>query len=459
MSDLVISVHDVRKKYRLFNSSLERLKEALHPFRKHYHREFWALNGVSVDIPKGQTIGILGRNGSGKSTLLQIIAGILQPTSGSLVVLGRVSALLELGAGFNPEFTGRENAMLNGAISGMSRDDMVARMPQIEAFADIGGFFDQPVKTYSSGMFVRVAFAAAIHVDPDILIVDEALSVGDAKFQNKCFGKFSEFQKAGKTILFVTHNTNLIPSLCSRAVVFDAGQVMFDGDVVRAVDLYYDLLFSQEKKDAVDSNSILEDSPSCNSKSDRSAVVIMSGSQTADLCYLRRCYNRHETRFTTHEAEIIDFMIESEAELDPPQVRFGSSVSLFVKVIFRRDVAMPLVGFSIKTVDGVEVCGTNTFMMGKQIRQACAGKVSIYKFSFRQCLNPGDYFVDIGIAEDNGTRAGHIMDVRRSIGHLIVIKLDQPTSNGMIDLQPAFEVLDGEADLVLNERRTVELQG
>jgi ABC-type polysaccharide/polyol phosphate transport system ATPase subunit len=452
----VVQVQNVSKKFRLFASPKERLLEALHPFRKQYHHEFWALRDISLEVQRGEVVGILGRNGSGKSTLLQIICAVMQATNGEVQVNGRIAALLELGAGFNPEFTGRDNVILNGAILGLSRSEMLRRLPEIEAFADIGEFFDQPVKTYSSGMFVRVAFAAAIHIDPDILIVDEALSVGDAKFQNKCFGKFSDFQKAGKTILFVTHNTNLIPSLCSRAVVFDAGRVMFDGDVVRAVDLYYDLLFSQERKDVV-ASSIPEDSPSCDTKSDGSAVVIMSGSQTADLCYLRRSYNRHETRFTTHEAEIIDFMIESEAELDLLQIRFGSSVSLFVKVIFKRDVARPLAGFSIKTVDGVEVCGTNTFMMGKRIRRACAGNVYIYKFSFRQCLNPGDYFIDIGIAEDNGTRAGNIIDVRRSIGHFIVLKLDQPTSNGMVDLQPAFEVLDGEADLVLNERRTVEL--
>lgn len=450
----VVLVQNVSKKFRLFASPKERLLEALHPFRKQYHREFWALRDISFEVQRGEVVGILGRNGSGKSTLLQIICAVMQATNGEVQVNGRIAALLELGAGFNPEFTGRDNVILNGAILGLSRGEMLQRLPEIEAFADIGEFFDQPVKTYSSGMFVRVAFAAAIHVDPDILIVDEALSVGDAKFQNKCFGKFSEFQKSGKTILFVTHNTNLIPSLCSRAVVFDAGQVMFDGDVVRAVDLYYDLLFSQERKDAVvSSNSILGGSPSCDSKSDSSAVEIMSGSQTADLCYLRRCYNRHETRFTTHEAQIIDFMIESETERDSPQFRFGSSVSLFIKVIFKRDVVRPLAGFSIKTVDGVEVCGTNTFMMGKRIRWACAGNVFIYKFSFRQCLNPGDYFVDIGIAEDNGTRAGNIIDVRRSIGHFIVLKRDQPTANGMIDLEPAFEVLDGGADLVLNERR------
>src|SRR5437016_1893645 len=197
--EVAISVRDVTKKYRLFRSPQEILKEALHPFRKRYHREFWALNGVSFDVAPGQTVGILGRNGSGKSTLLQIIAGIIQATSGEVIVNGRISALLELGAGFNPEFTGRENAHFQAQLMDLSREEIDRRLPEIEAFADIGEFFDQPVKTYSSGMFVRVAFASAINVDPDILIVDEALAVGDAKFQNKCFLKFKEFQGAGKT--------------------------------------------------------------------------------------------------------------------------------------------------------------------------------------------------------------------------------------------------------------------
>jgi ABC-type polysaccharide/polyol phosphate transport system ATPase subunit len=456
MSDLAISVRDVRKKYRLFDSPMERLKEALHPFSKHYHREFWALNGVSVDIPKGQTIGILGRNGSGKSTLLQIIAGILQPTSGGVIVQGRVSALLELGAGFNPEFTGRENVMLNGAITKVPRDEMVARMPQIEAFADIGEFFDQPVKTYSSGMFVRVAFAAAINVDPDILFVDEALSVGDVRFQNKCFGKFSEFQRAGKTILFVTHNTNLIPSLCSRVLVFDAGRIMFDGDAIMAVDLYYDLLFSREKEvDAVNGNSSVGISTR-HPESRNAALAAIDCSQKSDSCHTRQSYNRHETRFTTHEAEIIDVFIESQGMIDSVQVEFGAIISLFIKVLFNRDVLRPLAGFSIKAVDGIEVCGTNTFMMGKIIEPIRAGHVRIFKFSFVQRLNPGDYFIDIGIAEWDGTNAGNIIDVRRSVGHFIIFKLDQPTSNGMIDLQPAFEVFEGKALVALSERRTAQ---
>jgi len=455
-SNTAIVVRNVSKKFRLFGSPKERLMEALHPLRKQYHREFWALRDVSFEVQRGEVIGILGRNGSGKSTLLQIIAGILRPTSGSVTVNGRVSALLELGAGFNPEFTGRDNVIVYGTITGVSRDEMLARMPQIEAFADIGEFFDQPVKTYSSGMFVRLAFAAAINVDPEILIVDEALAVGDVKFQNKCFGKFAEFQRSGKTILFVTHSLNLVPSLCSRALLFDTGQRMFDGDPVKAVDQYYDLLFSRENKKAANAASRSVTSYFRQSESDKAASVTMNWLQTSDLCCTRRGYNRHETRFTTHGAEIIDFLIKSDTEIDASVIEFGSSVSLFIKVIFHRNVTRPLAGFSIKTLEGVEVCGTNTFMMQHRIQPVCEGRVCIFKFSFAQRLNPGDYFIDIGIAEDDGTNAGNVIDVRRSIGHFTVLTTDQPISNGMIDLQPAFEVLNEETQLVFNEPPSVE---
>ncbi len=196
--EIAVSLSDLTKKYRLFSTPMERLKESFHPLRKRYHKEFWALKGISFDIKKGQVVGILGRNGSGKSTLLQIIASVLQPTSGTVTVNGRVSALLELGAGFNPEFTGRQNVLLNGAIMGVSHNEMLERMPAVMAFADIGEFFDQPMKIYSSGMFVRVAFAASVHVDPDILIIDETLAVGDAKFQHKCFQRLADLQAQHK---------------------------------------------------------------------------------------------------------------------------------------------------------------------------------------------------------------------------------------------------------------------
>lgn len=239
-----VSVQNVSKKFRLFGSPKERFWEALHPFNKKYHREFWALKDISFEVAKGMTLGIIGRNGSGKSTLLQIICSVLRPTSGEVRVNGRISALLELGAGFNPQFTGRDNVILNGALMGFTRREMEERLPSIEKFADIGEFFDQPVKTYSSGMFVRLAFAGAINVDPDILIVDEALAVGDAKFQHKCYNKFLEFQKKGKTILFVSHSTDAIVRHCDYAVLLENGKVLESGEPKTVMNCYLDLLFT-----------------------------------------------------------------------------------------------------------------------------------------------------------------------------------------------------------------------
>jgi len=244
MEPIAVSVQNVSKKFRLFNSPKERLLEVLHPFKKKYHREFWALTDINLEVEKGTTVGIIGRNGSGKSTLLQIICSILRPTSGIVTTNGRISSLLTLGAGFNPEFTGRNNVLMNGALMGFSTEEMKQRLPVIEAFADIGEFIDQPVKIYSSGMFVRLAFATAINVDPDILIIDEALAVGDAKFQHKCFQKFHEFQAAGKTILFVSHNTDAVIRHCDYAILLENGQIIEIGEPKLITNYYIDLLFT-----------------------------------------------------------------------------------------------------------------------------------------------------------------------------------------------------------------------
>jgi len=244
MESVAVSVQNVSKKFRLFNSPKERLLEVLHPFNKKYHREFWALTDIIFEVAKGTTVGIIGRNGSGKSTLLQIICSVLRPTSGMVKTDGRISALLELGAGFNPEFTGRDNVLMNGALMGFSTEEMKQRLPVIEAFADIGEFIDQPVKIYSSGMFVRLAFAAAINVEPDILVVDEVLAVGDAKFQHKCFQKFLEFQREGKTIILVTHNTDAIARHCDYAILLEGGEVIEMGEPKSITNYYLDLLFS-----------------------------------------------------------------------------------------------------------------------------------------------------------------------------------------------------------------------
>lgn len=438
-SERAVVVRDLRKKYRLFNSPTERLKEAFHPFRKHYHREFWALNGVTFSIPKGQTVGILGRNGSGKSTLLQIIAGILRPTSGSLMVNGRVSALLELGTGFNPEFTGRDNVLLYSAITGVARDEMLARMPQIEAFADIGDFFDQPVKTYSSGMFVRVAFAAAINVDPDILIVDEALAVGDGRFQHKCFSKFEEFKIEGKTIIIVSHDPNLVAKCCNRALLLDGGQLLVDDEPNKTVDKYFDILFG---RDRVNTPKRTEQNLT---KSGQMASTGTDGRlpaggyvDTGLLCELRRSYNPSEVRIGDRTAEIVDYYIETNGETDANVVKSAAQAAVYFNVKFHQSMLAPIVGFSIKSVTGLQLYGTNTFMLNLKQQPARAEEMRIFCFQFRANLAPGEYFIDLGVAMADGTRGGKVIDLRRSVAGFVVSALGQPTFDGLFDLTPRF---------------------
>ncbi|MBU1979571.1 MAG: ABC transporter ATP-binding protein, partial [Gammaproteobacteria bacterium] len=249
--DIAISVSNLNKTYRLFGHPGDRIKQALTFGLKRYHQEFTALQGISFDIKKGETVGIIGRNGSGKSTLLQLLCGILKPTSGTVQVNGRVSALLELGAGFNPEFTGRENVYFQGAVLGFTEAQMDERLDDIAAFADIGEFIDQPVRIYSSGMFVRLAFATAIAVEPDILIIDEALSVGDMAFQAKCLRKISALQSNGVTILLVTHNTDQVTSHCNRGLLMDRGRLNLDSSAKECVFAYKQLLTSPKTNSTI----------------------------------------------------------------------------------------------------------------------------------------------------------------------------------------------------------------
>ncbi len=439
---IAISVKNVSKKFRLFTSPKDRLLETFHPFRKRYHREFLALNGISIDVPKGRTIGIIGRNGSGKSTLLQIIAGILRPTEGSLSVNGRVSALLELGAGFNPEFTGRDNVLLNGAILGIPRGEMIERMTNIEAFADIGEFFDQPVKTYSSGMFVRVAFAAAIHVDPDILIVDEALAVGDAKFQHKCYQHLSTLRERGITILFVTHSTALVTTYAQQAVLLDHGELIAIGEPGFVVDKYHELLFGRNgSEQSLRSITEKEKIKSVNCE----ALDMLGKPSEGDLCSARRSYNKTETRFGNGEAKIVDYALQCDDLWDAVDVPFRSKLNIYVKAVFFSDVSEPAAGFCIKTVEGIYVYATNTIIMGRKLSPASSGDVWVFKFSFTLTVGPGDYFLDLAILEVDGTRGGCVLDVRRSIAHCVVsLERDRPF-DGLVDLDPSFEVLEAQS--------------
>lgn len=255
----MISVQNVSKLYRIYDSPSGRLKEIFLRGRRKYHRDFWALENVSVEVPTGEAVGIIGRNGAGKTTLLQIIAGVLQPTLGDVRVEGRVTALLELGSGFNPEYTGRENILLSGQILGFSEDEMKKRLDVIAQFAELEAFVDQPVKTYSTGMLMRLAFASAIHVDPDVLIVDEALSVGDVYFQRKSLDRMEYFRKAGKTVLFVSHDPQLVQRFCSHAVWLEAGKVAMAGkarEVVTAYQAFCAKLEDQRLRDAARNGGI-----------------------------------------------------------------------------------------------------------------------------------------------------------------------------------------------------------
>ena len=261
--DIVISVKNLTKTYKLYTSHADRVKETFNPFRKKYHRPFNALTDVSFNVKRGEVLGIIGQNGSGKSTLLQIICGILQPTSGSVEINGRISALLELGAGFNPEFTGRQNIYMNCAILGLTREEIDTRFDDIVGFADIGDFIGQPVKTYSSGMYVRLAFSIVISVDPDILIIDEALSVGDHEFQQKCVNRMMEFREAGKTIVFCSHSMYLINDLCAKAVWLCKGRARSHGKTSKVISEYMAYLEGKAGKDdaAIDPAPVESSSP------------------------------------------------------------------------------------------------------------------------------------------------------------------------------------------------------
>jgi lipopolysaccharide transport system ATP-binding protein len=398
MNDNVISVKNVTKTYRLYNTHADRVKEAFHPLRKKYHRPFNALEDVSFDIKRGEPIGIIGRNGSGKSTLLQIICGILQPTLGNVEVDGRVSALLELGAGFNPEFTGRENVYINGAILGLKRGDIDARFDDIARFADIGDFIDQPVKTYSSGMYVRLAFAVAINVDPDILVVDEALAVGDIYFQHKCMHRMSELLKGGTTVVFVTHDMTAVKSLCTEAILLHDGSIAKRGRAEEVVDGYYrQMILEEQRKDEVPLPEEAEEN--------RTVEVLSTGHAGGvfrrDEEFIART---RDMRSGTGEVRIQNVELLDDRGNAVLRYGFGEVVVLRVHLEFFSDCEMTNVGFLVRDKNGVEVIGTNLSVEDGCLEKKKTGDVLVIDFRFRNILRNGTYSVAcaVGKSDDQG---------------------------------------------------------
>ena len=406
-----LSVKNISKIYKLYFRPIHRVIEILLPGSTgRYHNTFHALSDISFTVAKGETVGIIGRNGSGKSTLLQIICGIIKPSSGQVTVNGRIAALLELGAGFNPEFTGRENVYLNGSILGVDRKEMEACFADIVRFADIGDYINQPVKTYSSGMYVRLAFAVAIHVRPDILIVDEALSVGDTAFQAKCFAKFKEFQEQGVTILFVTHSMDLITRYCSTALLLEQGRVITSGPAKDVVDEYNRRIVncSECKPDSVSSGEVLEskDTPEMQERyiepgtSDQPEKNIATERLTAHMRESELAYqlNPDENRYGNGKAEIIEVGIDSLSDKVKYSFVHGEWYRFRFKTLFHEELNNPITAYTIKDIKGFDLTGTNTLFKDVEIGRVKKGEIVLTEFEQRMMLNPGGYLLSLGCA-------------------------------------------------------------
>ena len=379
MSDIAIKVDKVSKVYHLYDRQRDRLKEALNLTKKKCYREHFALDQLDFEIKKGETVGIIGTNGSGKSTILKIITGVLNPTDGEVTVDGRISALLELGAGFNMEYTGIENVYLNGTMIGFTKQEIDCRLNDILEFADIGDFVNQPVKTYSSGMFVRLAFAVAINIDPEILIVDEALSVGDVFFQSKCYHKFAEFKKMGKTILFVSHDLGSITKYCDRSILLNKGHKLFEGTPKEAVDLYKRVLVNQ-----------LEDNEEENGK------IAWEHGNAENLWRKSLPINPEVLEYGSKKAEIIDFAFVDANGRYSNVIEKGSEMTVKMKVLFHEDIAEPIFAFSFKNLLGIELCGTNTMFEKIEITPKVAGDIQVVSFRQQMDLQGGEYLLSLG---------------------------------------------------------------
>jgi len=382
MSDFAIKVEGLSKVYKLYDKPIDRMKESLHPLRKRYHRDFFALNDISVEIEKGETIGIIGKNGSGKSTLLKILTGVLTPTSGKVEVNGRVSALLELGAGFNPEFTGLENVYFNGSIMGYSREQIDAKIDDILSFADIGDFINQPVKMYSSGMFVRLAFSVATQVDPDILIVDEALSVGDMFFQAKCMTRMNKLiTNEGVTLFFVSHSLSAVKSLCKKGILLNEGLLTKIGTSDEVAEKYFAMsVSSRQETIQVDDNLVtLQDNQ-------RDLSIYLNSTES----FLKKSTFG---RIQNGKADFVNVVLLDENGLELPVVKYGQKVTLRMVVKFNDDILEVGCGYHIRDGNGVDVIYGGSSIENKRLKNVKAGEFYVYDWSFTLQLMHGLYSV------------------------------------------------------------------
>ncbi|MFN2454448.1 MAG: ABC transporter ATP-binding protein [Pyrinomonadaceae bacterium] len=391
---IALRVEGVSKQYRVYDRPGDRLKESLTRGRVRRHKEFWALRDISFELEAGTTTGIVGPNGSGKSTLLQIITGTLEPTAGSVRHTGRISALLELGAGFNPEFTGLENVFMNAALMGLSRQETEKLLPEMERFAEIGAFLHQPVKTYSSGMYIRLAFAIAISSDPQILIVDEALSVGDAVFQHRCLRRIKEMQERGTTILFVSHDPSAVKALCSRAVLLNAGRMVADGKTTDVLNRYQKIIMEREEtyeatQPAVSIPDIKE------TEASTAGALENSNNPLSQQAALHYSFRHGDGSARILSAELLDSTRRSFNLIES-----GETLLVRMRVRFERTIDNPLFGFLIRNRHGIHAYGTNTEQRQLSFGRVMAGEIIEVSFSFECWLGADLYSVSFAVHSD-----------------------------------------------------------
>lgn len=436
MSDTAINVENVSKVYKIYDKKTDRMKDALGLSRRQLYREHYALRNVSMKVNRGETLGIIGTNGSGKSTILKIITGLLTPTAGHVTIDGRISALLELGAGFNMEYTGIENVYLNGTMMGFSREEVDARLPEILNFADIGDFAGQPVKTYSSGMFVRLAFAVAINIDPEILIVDEALSVGDVFFQAKCYHKFEEFKTLGKTILFVSHDLSSIAQYCDRVVLLNRGVKEDEGLPKDMINLYKKILVGQtydaahESAGAATTGGKASGGKATGGKaSDSEALGTSDGANDADSMNdednpgcsgNNKPWSSHfeinpdVNEYGSRKAEIEDFGIFDSNGMPSGNIEKGTDFTIKYRVHFNEAVSDPIFTYTIKDLKGNSITGSNTMYEKVNLGTVLAGEEKIIAFTQMMNLQGGEYLLSIsctGYSEGDFTVYHRLYDV------------------------------------------------
>ena len=418
MNEFAIRVKHLEKMYKLYNKPSDRLRETLGlrvPVKEHY-----ALKDVSFDVKRGETVGIIGTNGSGKSTILKIITGVLNPTKGEVEVDGRISALLELGAGFNMEYSGIENVYLNGTMMGFSREEIDAKLQDILDFADIGDFVYQPVKSYSSGMFVRLAFAVAINIDPEILIVDEALSVGDVFFQAKCYRKFEEFKAQGRTILFVSHDLSSIARYCDRVILLNKGVKLEEGSPKQMVDMYKQLLVGQDPAKAEEEKPAGQPKENWNSQFQVNPDMLEYGSRLA---------------------EIVDFAVLDEKGRCTNTIEKGSTFKIRMKVAFRETIQEPIMAFTFKDIKGTEITGTNTLFEKAAVEHSDAGDVCTVTFTQDMYLQGGEYLLSFGCT---GYKDGEFTVFHRLYDACNVTVVSAKNTVGFYDMNSAVEIDCGE---------------